>query len=94
MDTYSADMRYVGTVNTGDSMKPRHLVVHPFKRMLFWTDRQGQTLYRARLDGDNRITMIDHLNNVTAITIDYQNDLVFIAHGKRIDSIDINGQNK
>lgn len=82
-------------MDIGDSEKPRSVAVHPMRRLLFWTDvGQQQAIFRARLDGADRFTLASKLDGVTAMAIDPQYDLVFFAHGKCIDVIGIDGQNK
>lgn len=85
----------IGNVDIGDSEKPRSIAVHPMRRLLFWTDvGQQQAIFRARMDGADRITLASKLDGVSAMAIDPQFDLVIFAHGKCIDVIGIDGQNK
>lgn len=65
------------------------------KRLLFWTDvGSQQAIIRARVDGSERIVLASKLEGVTALAIDPYLDLVFYAHGKRIDSMDLNGNHR
>lgn len=85
----------IGHVEIGDSEKPRGVAVHPMKRLIFWTDvGSKQAIFRARIDGAERITLAEKLDGVSAMTVDSQQDLVFFAHGKIIDMMKIDGQNK
>jgi len=85
----------VGVIDTGDSEKPRNIAVHAMKRLLFWTDvGSHQAIIRARVDGNERVELAYKLEGVTALALDQQSDMIYYAHGKRIDAIDINGKNK
>lgn len=85
----------MGVIDKGDSEKPRSLAVHPIKRLLFWTDvGSQQAIFRAKMDGSERIQLAYKLEGVTALAVDPFLDLVFYAHDKRIDVMDINGKNK
>lgn len=65
------------------------------QRLLFWTDvGSQQAIFRARMDGQERITLAAKLDGVTAMAVDPQLDLVIFAHGKSIDIIGIDGLNK
>lgn len=65
------------------------------KRLLFWSDvGNQQAIFRARIDGAERVTLASKLDGVSAMAIDPQLDLVFFAHGKCIDMIGIDGHNK
>jgi len=65
------------------------------KRLLFWTDvGSHQAIIRARVDGNERVELAYKLEGVTALALDQQSDMIYYAHGKRIDAIDINGKNK
>ena len=88
------DGESVGTVDIGDSEKPRSLAVHPIKRLIFWSDAGLQAIYRARMDGAERMTLARNLEGITALAVDPQLDLLFFAHGKKLDCMDINGKNK
>lgn len=85
----------IGIIDTGDSQKPRNIAIHTTKRLLFWTDvGNQQAIFRSRLDGAGKVMLAFKLEGVTALAVDQQLDLVFYAHGKRIDCMDINGKNK
>ncbi|XP_037945125.1 low-density lipoprotein receptor-related protein 6 [Teleopsis dalmanni] len=91
----SFDGDNIGVIDTGDSEKPRNIAVHVMKRLLFWTDvGSQQAIIRARVDGAERVVLAFKLEGVTALAIDQQSDMIFYAHGKRIDYMDINGKNK
>lgn len=85
----------IGVVDIGDSEKPRSIAVHSMKRLIFWTDVSSQqAIYRARIDGAERVKLASELDGVAAIAIDPQLDLLFYAYGKRIDVMDLDGRNK
>lgn len=85
----------VGTIDIGESEKPRSIAVHSIKRLLFWTDvGSQQAIYRSRIDGAERILLAHHLDGITAITVDPLLDLIFFAMEKSIDYMDINGKNR
>lgn len=85
----------IGHVEIGDSEKPRSVAIHPIKRLIFWTDvGSQQAIFRARIDGAERIALAEKLEGVSAMTVDPQQDLVFFAHGKIIDMMKIDGQNR
>ncbi|XP_037825188.1 low-density lipoprotein receptor-related protein 6 [Lucilia sericata] len=85
----------IGVIDTGDSEKPRNIAVHSMKRLLFWTDvGSKQAIIRSRVDGAERVVLAFKLEGVTALAVDQQIDMIYYAHGKRIDSMDINGKNK
>lgn len=85
----------MGTVDIGDSEKPRSIAVHSMKPLLFWTDvGSHQAIYRARIDGADRLTLTFNLKGVTAIAVDQDLDLLFFAYNARIDVMDLDGRNK
>lgn len=84
----------IGVIDTGDSEKPRHIAVHAMKRLLFWSDvGSHQAIIRARVDGNERMELAYKLEGVTTLALDQQSDMIYYAHGKRIDAMDINGKN-
>lgn len=90
MDGYS-----VGVVDIGDSEKPRGVAVHSLKRLIFWTDvGNQQAIFRARIDGADRLILAHKLDGVAAIALDSQLDLLFFAYDKRIDVMDLDGRNR
>lgn len=85
----------IGIIDTGDSEKPRNLAIHTMRRLLFWTDvGSQQAILRARVDGAEKTVLAFKLEGVTALAVDQVNDMVYYAHGKRIDAMDLNGKNK
>lgn len=63
--------------------------------MLFWTDvGSQQAVIRAKMDGTSRLTLARHLEGVTSLAIDPISNLVFFAHGRKIEFFDINGKNR
>jgi low density lipoprotein receptor-related protein 5/6 len=89
----SLDGYGIGYVDTGDSEKPRNLAIHSIRRLLFWTDVEQQSIFRSRLDGSDRMTLAV-LEGNSVIAVDPILNLIFFAHGKRIDMMDIHGKNK
>jgi len=72
----------------------RHIAVHAMKRLLFWSDvGSHQAIIRARVDGNERMELAYKLEGVTTLALDQQSDMIYYAHGKRIDAMDINGKN-
>lgn len=89
------DGENIGIVDIGDSEKPRSIALHSMKRLIFWTDvGNQQAIYRARIDGSERVKLASELDGVATIAIDTQLDLLFFAYGKRIDVMDLDGRNK
>lgn len=85
----------IGNVDPGADMeKPRAIAVHAMRRLIVWTDVGLQSVYRARMDGADRQQLVSNLDGVSAMAVDPQLDLVFFAHGKCIEVIDLNGQNR
>uniref|UniRef100_A0A182YL08 EGF-like domain-containing protein n=1 Tax=Anopheles stephensi TaxID=30069 RepID=A0A182YL08_ANOST len=86
-------LKSIGNVDIGRTEKPRSLALHPMKRLLFWTDvGSAQSITRAKLDGSQRVELITKLEGIQALALDPQLNRLFYAHGKRIDTMDINGQ--
>lgn len=84
----------MGNIDTGDSIAPRNLAIDFQKRFLFWTDYEQQAIFRAKLDGSQRVMVVSELEGVTALAVDPQANVLFYADGKRIERIDFNGRNK
>lgn len=85
----------IGNVDIGDTEKPRNLAIHPLKRLLFWTDvGSRQAIYRGRLDGNERVSLMSHLDGISAICVDPDMNMIFYAHGKKIDVMDLNGASR
>jgi low density lipoprotein receptor-related protein 5/6 len=85
----------IGIVDTGSSEKPRSIAVHPIRRLLFWTDvGSQQAVIRAKMDGTNSMILADRLEGVTSLALDPISNLVFFAHGRKIEFLDINGKNR
>lgn len=92
---HSLDGYAIGTVDTGNSEKPRSLAVHPTKRLLFWTDvGSRQAVIRAKMDGSDSVVLAIQLEGVTSLAVDPISNLLFFAHGKRIEYMDISGKNR
>ncbi|XP_052873130.1 low-density lipoprotein receptor-related protein 6 [Anopheles cruzii] len=91
--TLDGNIVSIGNVDIGRTEKPRSLALHPMKRLLFWTDvGTAQSITRAKLDGSQRVELITKLEGIQALALDPQLNRLFYAHGKRIDTMDINGQ--
>lgn len=86
----------VGNVEVGgsDMERPRQLAVHSMHRLVLWTDVGLQSVWRSRLDSTERRQVVGQLNGVTAMAVDQQADLVFVAHGKSIEMMGLEGQNR
>lgn len=85
----------MGVVDIGDTEKPRSIAIHSMKRLLFWTDvGTQQAVFRARIDGADRMTLAFKLEGIAAIAVDQELDLLFFAYNKRIDVMDLDGRNK
>lgn len=85
----------VGIVDTGISEKPRSIAVHPIRRFLFWTDvGSQQAVIGARMDGSNSFVLANKLEGVTSLALDPISNVLFFAHGKKIEFIDIYGRNR
>lgn len=92
---HSLDGYSIGTVDTGNSEKPRSIAVHPTKRLLFWTDvGSRQAVIRAKIDGSDSIVLAIQLEGVTSLAVDPISNMVYFAHGKKIEVLDINGKNR
>jgi len=91
----SLDGYAIGTVDTGNSEKPRSIAVHPTKRLLFWTDvGSRQAVIRAKMDGSSSMVLAIQLEGVTSLAVDPISNLVYFAHGRKIEYMDISGKNR
>lgn len=89
------DGQQLGTVDIGDSEKPRSIAIHSMKRLLFWTDvGSQQSIYRSRIDGQDRLILAVELDGIAAITLDQELGQLFFAYNKRIDVMDLDGRNR
>lgn len=86
----------IGNVDAGgtDMERPRAIAVHSMRRLVVWTDIGLQSVWRARIDGAERRQLAGKLDGVTALTVDTQLDLVFVAHGKCIEMMGLDGLNR
>lgn len=95
MYPFSLNGDLIGNVDAGADMeKPRSIAVHALRRLVIWTDVGLQAVFRARMDGADRRQLVTNLDGVSAMAVDPQLDLVFFAHGKCIEVIDLDGQNR
>lgn len=85
----------IGIVDQGKSEKPRNIAVHPIRRLLFWTDvGSQQSVIRAKMDGSNSMVLASQLEGVTSLALDPISNLIFFAHGRKIEFMEINGKNR
>ncbi|KAK4886602.1 hypothetical protein RN001_002873 [Aquatica leii] len=84
----------VGVVVQKEGEKPRLLAIHPTKRLIFYTDvGLASQLIRTRMDGTQRI-VITRGNDIAAIAVDAENDMVVWAQGHSIYMCNIDGDNQ
>ncbi|XP_066141061.1 low-density lipoprotein receptor-related protein 6 isoform X1 [Euwallacea fornicatus] len=83
-----------GSLKNTEGEKPRLIVVHVTKRLLFYTD-VGETpqLIRSRLDGSHRI-VITRADDISAIAVDTESDSIVWSQGHSIYISNIDGENK
>lgn len=83
-----------GSLKLIESEKPRLIVIHVAKRLLFYTD-VGDTpkLIRTRLDGSHKI-VITKGDDIAAIAVDVENDSIVWSQGHSIYISNIDGENK
>ncbi|XP_014229515.1 low-density lipoprotein receptor-related protein 6 [Trichogramma pretiosum] len=84
----------VGVVVKGNGEKPRNIAVHPEKRLLFWTDIGEMRVFRASMNGNDRIVIASDLENPSSLTVDTNANLVYWAHGRQIEFSDLDGSNR
>ncbi|CAG9761873.1 unnamed protein product [Ceutorhynchus assimilis] len=83
-----------GSLKNSDSEKPRLIVIHVTKRLLFYTDvGTSPQLIRTRLDGSHRI-IITKADDIAAIAVDTENDSIVWSQGHSIYISNIDGENK
>lgn len=69
--------------------------MHPTKRLLFWTDvGSRQAVIRAKMDGSSSQVLAIQLEGVTSLAVDPISNMLFFAHGRKIEFMDINGKNR
>ncbi|ERL91934.1 hypothetical protein D910_09257, partial [Dendroctonus ponderosae] len=84
-----------GSIRSVEGEKPRLIVVHVTKRLLFYTNVADQNqLIRARLDGSHRIVITKSDDNISAIAVDTENDFIVWSQGHSIYISNIDGENK
>ncbi|XP_050299730.1 low-density lipoprotein receptor-related protein 6 [Anthonomus grandis grandis] len=83
-----------GSIKGREGEKPRLIVIHVTKRLLFYTDVGSQhQLIRTRLDGSHRI-FITKADDIAAIAVDIDNDSIVWSQGHSIYISNIDGENK
>lgn len=83
-----------GSLKSREGEKPRLIVIHVTKRLLFYTDvGVVPQLVRTRLDGSHRI-VITKSDDITAIAVDTENDSIVWSQGHSIYISNIDGENK
>ncbi|CAH0560791.1 unnamed protein product [Brassicogethes aeneus] len=82
-----------GHLESKEDEKPRLIAIHVTKRLLFYTDI-GATpqLVRTRLDGSHKLT-IAKANDIVAIAVDVENELIVWARSQTIYMANIEGGN-
>nr|AVT42511.1 Wnt co-receptor arrow [Lithobius atkinsoni] len=92
------DMTAVGVVISGPDEKPRSIVLHPKKGLMFWTNvGSPPRIERAALDGMQRVVLFHtDLEQLGSLGLDADNDLLFWIElqFKRIETSDIEGANR
>jgi low density lipoprotein receptor-related protein 5/6 len=80
-----------GVVVQNENEKPRHLAIHPTKRLLFYTDvGPARQLVRTRLDGSHRLAITKDAD-ISAIAVDPENDIIVWTQGQSIYMSNIEG---
>lgn len=92
------DLQFVGVVLMSHDDKPRSMVIHPHKGLIFWTNiKTPPRIERAAFDGIQRTTLFStNFENLGALAIDVdENRLFWIElHYRRIETADIDGGNR
>lgn len=82
-------MKYVA-----DSLKLFITFKFSFYRFLFWTDAGLKfRLLRSRLDGQKKQMIAEEKDQITGLTIDRVDDLVFWSTKEHINVADLSGKN-
>lgn len=85
----------LGSVNTGNTEKPRSIALHPVLRLLFWTDAGSQqAVIRSKMDGSDMRILVTGLENVRALALDPVTNRIFFVHEAQIVFMDIDGRNR
>lgn len=85
----------VGVVVKKEGEMPRLLMIHPMRRLIFWTNvGANPQLVRARFDGSHRIVIKNVGQNITAIALDLDKDMVVWAEGSQVFMCNIDGENQ
>ncbi|XP_076640079.1 low-density lipoprotein receptor-related protein 6 isoform X1 [Colletes latitarsis] len=85
----------LGIVVKGDGEKPRNIAIHSEKRLLFWTDVGRKVrVMRSKMDGEERVVIAIDLEQLTSIAVDAISNIVYWAHGNRIEYADFDGNNR
>ncbi|XP_046394159.1 low-density lipoprotein receptor-related protein 6 [Ischnura elegans] len=87
----------VGIVVKGDREKPRNIALHPERGLMFWTDVGSQPkIIRAQMDGrqERKVIVSDNLETITSLAVDREDDLLFWAQPKKIETSALNGKQR
>uniref|UniRef100_T1J651 EGF-like domain-containing protein n=1 Tax=Strigamia maritima TaxID=126957 RepID=T1J651_STRMM len=92
------DMTSIGVIVGGVDQKPRSIVIHPMKGLIFWTNvATPPQIERASIDGLHRTALFTtDLEELGALAIDTEKNLLFWIESryKYIETADINGANR
>lgn len=86
----------ITVVRSHETEKPKFIALHPLKGFLFWVSEglSDSRIYRSKLDGVRRITLVNGLSAVTAFTVDQKTDTIYWATASAIEAVDIQGHNR
>ncbi|XP_033324031.1 low-density lipoprotein receptor-related protein 6 [Megalopta genalis] len=85
----------LGIVVKGDGEKPRNIAIHSEKRLLFWTDvGRKMRVMRSKMDGKERVVIATDLEQPTSIAVDAVFNVIYWAHGNRIECADFDGNDR
>lgn len=85
----------IGIIISAEDQKPRHIVIHQNKGLIFWTNLVNPPrIESSSLDGSNKQIIIkDGLIQPGALAVDVMQNLIFWSdlNAKTIETVDING---
>ncbi|XP_066992022.2 low-density lipoprotein receptor-related protein 6 [Anabrus simplex] len=85
----------VGVIVRGPGEKPRSIALHPEKGLVFWTDVGKRSIFRAQLDGQNRVLIArEDVETLTGIAVDHTVERVYWARAKQISSANFEGKDR